>query len=47
MLARLNEVAIKVLGADRYSVDGVMRQIPEHFHAHARARRVWPGLGTS
>ena len=42
MLACLNRAATEVLGEGRYSVDRVMRQIPDHFHAHARARRTWP-----
>jgi hypothetical protein len=36
MLARLTEVAAARFGTDGFSVDRVMRQIPDHFHAHAR-----------
>lgn len=36
MLAQLGRVADTVLGAGRWSTDTVMRQIPDHFHAHAR-----------
>lgn len=36
MLARLSEVAAARFGVDGYTIDGVMRQIPDHFHAHAR-----------
>lgn len=38
MLAHLESVAIEVLGEGRYVIDRVMRQIPDHFHAHARKR---------
>ena len=41
MLARLNEVATARFGADGYHVDAVMRQIPDHFHAHARDPHWW------
>ncbi len=41
MLARLGEVADRVLGAGVWSVDRVMRQIPDHFHAHARDPQWW------
>src|SRR3981081_2475981 len=43
MLARLNEVAVGLFGANGYAVDRVMRQIPAHFHAHARIRRTTLG----
>lgn len=36
MLAALGKVADTVLGTGRWSADTVMRQIPDHFHAHAR-----------
>ncbi len=36
MLARLAEVAAVQVG--EYYVDDVMRNIPDHFHAHARPR---------
>ena len=41
MLARLHEVAAARFGVDGYHVDGVMRQIPDHFHAHARDPHWW------
>jgi predicted phosphoribosyltransferase len=34
-------VADRVLGARNWSFDGVMRQIPDHFHVHARDRLWW------
>ena len=43
MLARLSEVAADRLGADAFRIDGVMRRIPDHFHAHARDP-AWPGF---
>jgi hypothetical protein len=51
MLARLGEVADRQLGVGVWSVDRVMRQIPDHFHAHARDpdwwfRRFGSGLGS-
>lgn len=36
MLARLAEVAALQIG--EFYVDDVMRNIPDHFHAHARPR---------
>ena len=36
MLARLAEVAALQVG--EFYVDDVMRNIPDHFHAHARPR---------
>ena len=36
MLAQLSVVADGRFGADGWSVDRVMRQIPNHFHAHGR-----------
>ncbi len=36
MLAELERVARARFGEDGYWVDQVMRQIPDHFHAHAR-----------
>jgi hypothetical protein len=36
MLEQLAKVADEVLGAGNWSVDRHMRQIPDHFHAHAR-----------
>ena len=41
MLARLTEVADRRFGAEGWSVDRVMRQIPDHFHAHARDPNWW------
>jgi hypothetical protein len=41
MLATLERVAADVLGHDDFSIDRAMRQIPDHFHAHARDRRRW------
>jgi hypothetical protein len=34
--ARLAEVADRILGAGAWSVDDHMRNIPDHYHAHAR-----------
>jgi hypothetical protein len=36
MLEHLAKVADEVLGTGNWSVDRHMRQIPDHFHAHAR-----------
>jgi hypothetical protein len=44
MLEVLASVAEAVLGKDAYRLDTVMRQIPGHFHAHARPR-MGPGPG--
>jgi hypothetical protein len=41
MLGHLGRVADEVLGEDNWSVDSVMRQIPDHFHAHARDPGWW------
>ena len=41
MLRELDRVATDLFGADEYTVDRVMRQIPTHFHAHARDRNWW------
>jgi len=41
MVARLTEVANGRFGADGWSIDRVMRQIPDHFHAHARDPNWW------
>jgi hypothetical protein len=38
MLARLGEAAGRRFGAGNFSIDRTMRQIPDHFHAHARDR---------
>jgi len=42
MLEHLARVATSQFGAGEYVIDQTMRQIPEHFHAHAR--RVWRGF---
>ncbi|HEY3942613.1 MAG TPA: hypothetical protein VGL60_09025 [Acidimicrobiales bacterium] len=39
MLGRLAEVADVRLGTGGWRLDRVMRQIPDHFHAHARDPR--------
>jgi hypothetical protein len=41
MVEQLTRVADGVLGAGRWSLDAVMRQIPDHFHAHARDPDWW------
>lgn len=41
MLARLTEVAERVFGGRAFKIDRVMRQIPDHFHAHARDDGWW------
>ena len=41
MLAELGTVADRVLGAGVWSYDRVMRQIPDHFPAHARDPQWW------
>ena len=41
MLAALARVADGELGRDGWSYDRVMRQIPDHFHAHARDPNWW------
>jgi hypothetical protein len=41
MLAQLGSVADAQLGAGGWSFDRVMRQIPDHFHAHARDPNWW------
>ena len=38
MLAVLDRVAGERFGADAFTIDRTMRQIPDHFHAHARDR---------
>ena len=43
MLARLSEVAAVRLGEDAFRIDGKMRRIPDHFHAHARDPN-WAGF---
>jgi hypothetical protein len=41
MIAVLDRVATARFGPTGYSVDRVMRQMPHHFHAHARDPRWW------
>jgi hypothetical protein len=41
MLAHLGTVADERLGAGVWRFDRVMRQIPDHFHAHARDPDWW------
>ena len=41
MLRELSRVATEKFGVDEFSIDGVMRQIPTHFHAHARDKHWW------
>ena len=41
MVEQLSRVAADRFGADQFSVDRVMRQIPDHFHAHARDTGWW------
>ncbi len=41
MLAQLTLVADARFGAGEWSVDRVMRQIPNHFHAHGRDPNWW------
>ena len=39
MISVLDRVATARFGPDGYSIDRVMRQMPHHFHAHARDPR--------
>ena len=39
MIDHLSRVATEQMGDGAFVVDPVMRQIPDHFHAHAR--KVW------
>ncbi len=41
MIAQLTKAADSVLGRGVWSLDAVMRQIPDHFHAHARDPNWW------
>jgi len=41
MIEQLGRIADAVLGEGIWSVDAVMRQIPDHFHAHARDPNWW------
>lgn len=36
LVARLRDAATSRYGVGRFSIDRHMRQIPDHFHAHAR-----------
>jgi hypothetical protein len=40
-ITQLSLVADARFGADGWSVDRVMRQIPNHFHAHGRDPNWW------
>ena len=41
MLRQLERVATDLFGEGSYTVDRHMRQIPDHFHAHARDADWW------
>ena len=41
MLGKLTEVATARFGDGGFTLDRVMRQIPDHFHAHARDPNWW------
>ena len=41
MMEQLSRVADARFGAGEWSVDRVMRQIPDHFHAHGRDPNWW------
>lgn len=41
MLEQLERVGAEQFGPDGFTIDGVMRQIPDHFHAHARDPKWW------
>jgi hypothetical protein len=41
MIDQLSRVADEVLGRGSWHLDAVMRQIPDHFHAHARDPEWW------
>lgn len=40
MLEQLSKIATERFG-ERFLIDGQMRQIPDHFHAHARKLAPW------
>lgn len=42
LLGALRRVAEERFGPDGYVLDEVMRNIPDHYHAHARDVRRWP-----
>ena len=41
MVAALDRVATSRFGSGGYNIDRIMRQIPDHFHAHARDPNWW------
>lgn len=41
MLRELQRVGTEVFGDATFTIDRVMRQIPSHFHAHARDEHWW------
>lgn len=41
MLHMLEDVAARVFDGAEFTIDRIMRQIPDHFHAHARDRDWW------
>ena len=41
MLTHLTRVATDRFGVDGFTIDRNMRQIPDHFHAHARDPHWW------
>ncbi len=41
MISELTKAADAVHGVGKWSVDSMMRQIPDHFHAHARGPNWW------
>ncbi|MDB5107079.1 MAG: hypothetical protein JWM69_20, partial [Candidatus Binatus sp.] len=41
MIEALSLVARNKYGADKFVIDGVMRQIPDHCHMHARPILRW------
>lgn len=41
MLEQLTRVATELFGDGEFFLDPVMRQIPDHFHAHARDHGWW------
>jgi hypothetical protein len=45
LLERLREVADQRFGDSAYRIDDHMRNIPDHFHAHARDHGFWTRFG--
>jgi hypothetical protein len=45
LLDRLRAVAANVYGADEFYIDGFRRNIPDHWHAHARPKGGFFGIG--